>query len=218
MLYDWDWKGAESSVRRALRLAPEDAQLSVRAAGLMQNLGRLEEAAALVARALALDPLNVDAHVASGLLLTIAGRLTEAESAYRTALELGPQRAKVHFHLCQLHLLQGRTDDAMHEAEHEVDETFRLQGTALVELARGRVAESDAALRELVRKYADDAAYQVAQVHAQRGDAERAFEWLERAHRQRDAGLVSMQIDPLLRGLHDDPRWRRLLERMGFAA
>ena len=152
------------------------------------------------------------------MLLTSAGRLTEAESAFRTALELGPQRAYVHFHLCNLHLLQRRIDDAMHEAEHEVDETYRLQGTALVELARGRVAEADAALRKLVRKHADGAAYQIAQVHATRGDAERAFEWLERAYRQRDAGLASMQIDPLMRGLHDDPRWQRLLAKMGFAA
>jgi hypothetical protein len=39
----------------------------------------------------------------------------------------------------------------------------------------------------------------------------------ERAYRQHDAGLTSMQVDRLLRGLHDDPRWRRLREKMGFA-
>jgi TolB-like protein/Tfp pilus assembly protein PilF len=217
MYYDWDWRGAESCIRRALQLAPEDSQLTVRAASLMQNLGRREEAEALVPRALALDPLNVDAHVASGWLLTLAGRLTEAESAYRRALELGPQRAKIHFYLCDIHLLQGRPDEALHEAEREIEETFRLHGIALAERARGRAAAADATLRELVRKHADDAAYQVAEAHANRGDADRAFEWLERAFRQRDAGLASMKIDPLLRGLHGDPRWRALLERMGLA-
>ena len=61
------------------------------------------------------------------------------------------------------------------------------------------------------------AAYQIAELYAMRDDADRAFEWLERAYRQHDAGLTSMQVDRLLRGLHDDPRWRRLLEKMGFA-
>ena len=215
--YDWDWKGAESCLRRALQLAPEDSQLIVRAATLMQNLGRREEAEALVLRALALDPLNVDAHLASGWRLTLAGRLPEAESAYLRARELSPQRAKVHFYLCDIHLLQGRPEEALHEAEREVDETFRLHGIGLAELARGRVAASDAALRELIRKHQSDAAYQIAEAYASRDDAGRAFEWLERAYRQRDAGLASMKIDPLLRGLHGDPRWPLLLQRMGLA-
>ena len=215
--YDWDWKGAESCLRRALQLAPEDSQLIVRAATLMQNLGRREEAEALVPRALALDPLNVDAHLASGWRLTLAGRLPEAESAYLRARELSPQRAKVHFYLCDIHLLQGRPEEALHEAEREVDETFRLHGIGLAELARGRVAASDAALRELIRKHQSDAAYQIAEAYASRDDAGRAFEWLERAYRQRDAGLASMKIDPLLRGLHGDPRWPLLLQRMGLA-
>jgi len=215
--YDWDWKGAESCLRRALQLAPEDSQLIVRAATLMQNLGRREEAEAQVLRALALDPLNVDAHLASGWRLTLAGRLPEAESAYLRARELSPQRAKVHFYLCDIHLLQGRPEEALHEAEREVDETFRLHGIGLAELARGRVAASDAALRELIRKHQSDAAYQIAEAYASRDDAGRAFEWLERAYRQRDAGLASMKIDPLLRGLHGDPRWPLLLQRMGLA-
>jgi hypothetical protein len=50
-----------------------------------------------------------------------------------------------------------------------------------------------------------------------RGDADRAFEWFERAYPQHDAGLTSVKVDQLLRCRHDDPRWRRMLERMGFA-
>jgi TolB-like protein/Tfp pilus assembly protein PilF len=216
MYYDWDWNQAESSIRRALLLAPEDSQLAVRAGALMLNLGRHEEAAALILQTLALDPLNVEAHIASGWQFAIAGRLTDAESAYRKALELSPQRAKIHCYLGILHLLQGRLDDALHEVEQEVHETFRLHGIALTQYARGRTAQSDAALRELIRKYADVAAYQVAEVHAYRGDADSAFEWLERAYRERDAGLPSMKIDILMGKLRGDARWQLLLERMGL--
>jgi len=218
MWYDWDWRGAEASLRRALQLAPEDSQLLILAATLMQNLGQLEEAAALARQALALDPLNVEAHMTSGLQLLYTGRLAEAERAFRKALELSPhQRARVHYLLGRACIQQGRPDDALREVEQEAHETFRLLGTVLVQHARGRAAESAVAMRELTRKYAQGAAYQIAQAHAYRGDADQAFEWLERAHRQRDAGLASMKIDPLLRALHADPRWQRWLKRMGLA-
>jgi len=217
MYYDWNWKAAESCMRRALRLAPEDSLLAVNAATLLLNLGQVDEAAVLVRRALALDPLNAGAHFASGWLESLAGRLVEAERACRKALELGPNRMKIHFRLCDLHLLQGRADDALQEAEREVEDLFRLLGIALAQLARGHAVESDAALRELIREHGEAAAYQIAGLYSMRGDPDRAFQWLERAYRQRDAGLASMRVDRLLRGLHDDPRWRRLLEKMGFA-
>ena len=51
------------------------------------------------------------------------------------------------------------------------------------------------------------AAYNVAEVYAYRGDKDRAFEWLERARRQRDGGLGFMLCDPFLANLREDPRW-----------
>jgi hypothetical protein len=48
-------------------------------------------------------------------------------------------------------------------------------------------------------------------------DADRAFEWLERAYQQRDTGLPQMQSWPLLRNLHGDQRWRPFLEKIGLA-
>jgi TolB-like protein/Tfp pilus assembly protein PilF len=217
MYYDWDWKAAEACIRRALRLASDDSRLIVSAANLLLNLGQVEEAAALAARALALDPLNAAAHVLAGWLESLAGRLAESERACRKALELGPKRMKIHFRLCALHLLQGRADDALQEAEREVEDPFRLLGIALAERALGHAAESDAALAELIREHGEAAAYQIAELYAMRGDPDHAFRWLERAYRQRDAGLTSMQGDHFLDRLHDDPRWRRLLEKMGFA-
>ena len=60
--------------------------------------------------------------------------------------------------------------------------------------------------------------YQIAEVYAFRGEIDTAFEWLERAYRQRDGGLPDfLKLDPLLANLHDDPRWPVFLEKMGLA-
>jgi len=79
------------------------------------------------------------------------------------------------------------------------------------------MAESAATLKQLIERCANDGALQIAEAFAYCGDADRAFEWLERAYLQRDSGLPQMQSWPLLRNLHGDPRWSRFLERMGFA-
>lgn len=218
MYHDWDWPGAEAAIRRALELAPEDSQLCVRAVTLMQSLGRLDEAAPLARQALALDPLNVDAHIACGWQLVLEGRLIDAETSFRNALELSPQYTRIHANLGRVLLFQGRLDEAVLEVQQEPSETFRLHGVALVQHARGRAVESDAALDELTTKFAEDSAFQIAEVHAFRGHTDQAFEWLERAYRQRDAGLVSMRNAILLRNLHSDSRWHPFLAKMSLKA
>jgi hypothetical protein len=80
-----------------------------------------------------------------------------------------------------------------------------------------RITESDAALAELIGKTSETGAYQIAEVYAYRNDKDKAFEWLERARRQRDAGLPGLRADTLLPNLHSDPRWVPFLREMGLA-
>ena len=56
-----------------------------------------------------------------------------------------------------------------------------------------------------------------------RGETDKAFEWLERAYRQRDGGLVAVlpwvspvKWNPVFRSLHDDPRYSALLRKMNL--
>src|SRR5205085_9025898 len=44
MFHDWDWNGAETSLGRALELAPGKALVLLRAGTLAYNRGRLDEA------------------------------------------------------------------------------------------------------------------------------------------------------------------------------
>ena len=67
------------------------------------------------------------------------------------------------------------------------------------------------------RKNWRNRAYQIAEAYGYRNDKDHAFEWLERARRQRDAGLPGLRTDTLLTNLHDDPRWDAFLRTMGLA-
>ena len=110
----------------------------------------------------------------------------------------------------------GKNADALAEAEKETDEESRLLNLALVYWAMDRRTDADMALRQLESKFANVAAYDIGTVHAYRGEADAAVTWLERAYRQRDGGMVFLKVDPLLRNLRSDPRYKVLLRKMNL--
>jgi TolB-like protein/Tfp pilus assembly protein PilF len=216
MVYDWDWRGAEASTRRAMQLAPGDALVFRNLALLANILGHLDEAVGLYRQSAEQDPLRAGTYFNLGIVLHSADRLAEAEAAYRKALELDPQRGGTPAYFSLVLLAQGRGDEALTEAKRESEEPYRLWALAIAHHVLGHGAESDEALRELIEKDAEGGAYQIAEVHAARGEADPAFEWLERAYAQRDTGLVEVKASPRLRSLHGDPRWGAFLKKMGL--
>jgi adenylate cyclase len=57
-------------------------------------------------------------------------------------------------------------------------------------------------------------AYQIAQAHAFRGEADLAFKWLERAYDQRDGGVSDIKSDRAMRKLVGDPRYKAFLRKL----
>jgi adenylate cyclase len=215
--HDWNFRGAEASLRRALELAPGNALVLRRAAILALNLGRLDEAIALNRRAVEQDPLSAEAFGNLGLALEAAGRLADADSARRKALELAPHRTSTRAHLALTLLARGRHEEALADAMQEPEPVWRMRALAIIHHAAGRHAEAEDALRELIASYAERAAFQIAEVYAAHGETDLAFEWLARAYAQRDPGLCQTKMQPSLRRLHSDPRWGAFLRKMGLA-
>jgi tetratricopeptide (TPR) repeat protein len=149
-----------------------------------------------------------------GVHAWIAGRLDEAEAAFRKVLELNPEYPNAHRLLGLLYLARSSPEAAFREMERENDPSWRRLGLALAYPALGRKTEADAALREILEKDKEDSAFQIAEVYAFRGEADEAFEWLNRAYAQRDGGLSHIKGNPLLRDLEGDPRYAAFLKKM----
>ena len=145
-----------------------------------------------------------------------AGHLDEAELALARMLEISPQCGLAHYMLGYVHLMQGAPKEALVEFEQESIRKFRLLGLTLAHHAQGRMTQSDEALRELVERESDVGACQIAWAYAYRGDADRAFEWLDRAYARRDTPSW-MSRHPLLFSLHADSRWQPFLHKLGLA-
>jgi TolB-like protein/Tfp pilus assembly protein PilF len=213
---EWDWKGAEASFARALELAPHNIRIICNAIFMLLARLRHDEAIALLRHAVELDPLSATVHCFLANCYRLAGRLDEAEAAIRKSLELNPRGGFANYFHSDICLSQGRLEEALDAAKREIHDMFRQLALANVYHAQGRHAESDAALDALIETFTDNAALQIAEALAFRGERDRAFVWLERARVQRDAGMSMVRALPTLRGLHGDPRWGPFLERVGL--
>jgi tetratricopeptide (TPR) repeat protein len=178
------------------------------------TLGRLEEAIALTRRAIELDPVATAGYYNLGLLTYKAGLLDESVAASRKCLELNPQRPGANRRVGLVYLEKGQPDSALAEMERETEPGWKLYGIALAYHALGRKKEADDALAAYIDEYQDGWAFQIAVIYAYRGEADKAFEWLERAYDQRDGGLAEMKGEPLLRNIEKDPRYAAFLQKM----
>jgi tetratricopeptide (TPR) repeat protein len=101
--------------------------------------------------------------------------------------------------------------------EKESVEYFRLEGLAYVHHVLGNVAESDAALDELIAKYERRRPSGIARLLAYRGEFDRAFEWFEKAVKYQDGNIVNPDWEVMGSPISDDPRWLPFLESIGMA-
>ena len=216
MFHFTDWLGAEQSLARARESAPGDASV-LRLSGVLANaLGRSDEAIELSRRSLDQDPLSAASYHSLGLALDVVDDHAGAEDAFRKALDLAPQRVSTCAHLALTVLAQGRNEDALAAAAREPEEGYRLWSLALVHRVTGDHRKAETARERLMEMYGHHYAVRLAEVFAAEGEASAAFEWLDRAHHQRDQGLARVKTSPRLRFLHGDPRWRAFLRKTGL--
>ena len=215
-LFDWNWKAAHDEYQRAFELAPGNADVLRAVAGMTRIFAGPQAGIELLRKATELDPLSSTAQRILGLRCFLAGRLDEAMSALKVALDLNPKSGLVYCFMCATRLAQGHAAEALELAERESLPDFRLLGIALAQHTLGRKDQSDAAISQLIADHGNEAAYQIAEACAWRGEIDRSFEWLERAYIQRDPGLAHMASDSFFRAMHDDPRWLPFLKKMGF--
>jgi serine/threonine-protein kinase len=187
------------------------------AGNLANARGEKTQALEFDRRAVALDPVNAQARGFLAGNLSVSGKQSEARAEYSRVIELNPSAPNSHAGVGLTYLLEGKFEEAAVAAQKDAADWARLLIVSCARWAQKRVPESDAALAELIAKVSETGAYQIAEAYAYRNDKDNAFEWLERARRQRDAGLPGLRADTLLPNLHDDLRWDAFLRKVGLA-
>jgi TolB-like protein len=212
-----DYPHASEESERALTLAPGDAIVLAEYSQQAAYMGRSDVAIDIARKGVALDPLNLLSHRALGDALRITRRYKEAIVAYQDAIAVdpGPPESYARSGLAQYAL--GSNQMARSSCEMKPDYWENRLCLALAFERLGQRRESDAQIKWLKEFYGgDQLAYQFAQIYAQRGDRDKAFQWLETALRLRDAGLRRLKTDPLMDPLRKEPRFQAVMRELRF--
>jgi len=211
-----DLATAARQLERAFELDPTNLDIIRGAGTLARDLGRLDEAIALTKYVIDRDPVNAGAHGGMGIIYQYAGRLDEGLASARTGLRLSPGRLASNYFIGNVLLLKGQYEEALAAyAKEESDEEYRVKGTALALWELGRQEEFEAAFADLRERWGEQWPSEVAHVYAWIGDADAAFEWLDKAVAQNEDGLLTQFNRHWYAPVHDDPRWAAFLEETG---
>src|SRR5437879_5966466 len=163
--FDYNWKGAAETLRKALALAPQDPALLMEAGNLASARLESTQALDLFRRAVALDPVNAQARAFLASNLSASGRQEEARAEYARVIELNPSAPNSHAGVGLAYLLEGKFEEAAVAAQKDAADWARLLIMSCARWSQKRVPESDAALAELIANTSDTGADQIAEVY-----------------------------------------------------
>jgi serine/threonine-protein kinase len=218
-LYDWNQPEAEQLLRDAVDLEPANALLRSSLALFVATRGAFDEAERIASTAAADDPLHPRVQFYLAWVHYIARRYEDAVKTCRRLLEIEPRMSTARWLLAKSLCLLGRMEEARTELAACAEESkvwFAPQAAVLI--ATGAPDEAHARAHELAqraeREWVPPVA--VAEVFAQCGLGDLAFEWLERSLVARDYWLVGLLVEPMFDPLRADPRFDEIVRRVGF--
>jgi DNA-binding winged helix-turn-helix (wHTH) protein/tetratricopeptide (TPR) repeat protein len=233
-LGEWDWPAAERSLRRALAIEPAQPEALVQYGGLLEALGRLDEALHFKQQALARYPQS------PWLLVQIARsywhqrKYDETIVWARRVLDLDPRNLLAVGLIRGVHWKRGDLEGFL-EQDFRRASLFGAREEALGhlnqiagELRRVYVDAGLLGVRRYMAEMPDDARLEFdttlkqadrrAACYGEAGRLDQAFGCLDQAIASRDPGIVYLAVAPHWDSLRGDPRFRERLTRLALVA
>lgn len=221
-LWDWDWPNAEREYKRAFELGPPSTDTSIQYAVYLSAMGRHDEAVKVMREARASDPVSQPSNGLLGTVYYWSHRFDEAIDQFQKNLVLHPDSAFDHGYLGTCFEQKAMYSEAMEEYLR----AKTSDGVGQEELTRFRQAfvksgmngflqeELKSAIAPSKSRYVDP--YWIAMLHTRLSDKDEAFQWLEKAYKERRHSMAFIKTEPMFDGLHSDPRFQDFIRRLGL--
>ena len=223
VFYEWEWSRADRAFTEAIALKPGYATAHQWYAEFLITQERFDEAEAEAKRALELDPLAMVIGTTLGDVHFFSRRYEAAVAQLRKTGDLDPSFVPAHSDLGRVLVELGRYEEAF----KEFGTAIRLSGSdpdaspglGHAYAKAGRPEDARRVLEKLKSQRALRyiSPHAIAVIHTALGETESAFEWLEKAYRERDRALVWIKVHPRHDPLRGDARFQSLLARMKLA-
>ena len=221
MYYDRDWASAERAFRRAIELDSTYAPGHQRYAYLLTALGRAAEARSEILRATRLAPLSLSAATDAGFVYFYTGALRDARTQLESVVLRNAASPGAHLWLGRLDQLEGHPAAALQEYESTGSLRQWVPTVAGVGYIYGTMGQREQARRALATLHEMAASqyvspYAVALVYTALGERDSAFAELDSAVTERSNWVVWLARDRRWDPLRADPRFDKLLKRVGL--
>jgi DNA-binding winged helix-turn-helix (wHTH) protein/TolB-like protein len=217
--FDWDWKGAEQELQRAIEIDPNYGDARRANAFYLTYLGRFSEALAEINRAVELEPVSVLFNRDVAQILWSARRYDEVIEQCHKTLDLDPNMRTVYGWLARAYEKKGLYEQAI-EAYLNSAEVFSFgpeSGAALNEAyAVSGWKGFWRLMLEMVKKRSKQryvSPFLFAEIYVRLGEKEQALHWLEKTYQERLSAIVALNVNPMWDEFHSDPRFTALLRR-----
>jgi TolB-like protein/DNA-binding winged helix-turn-helix (wHTH) protein/Flp pilus assembly protein TadD len=218
--HDWDWARAEREFRQAITLNPNYATAHHWYAEHLMWRGRFDEALRESERARQLDPLSLIIAADNGAIFYYARRYDRAIDRLRSVRAVDPTLSRAYL-LIAVYADHGMFDQALAEEARWrplIPAPVHWSSLAYVYGRAGRTADARHAIHELLRLSEREPvqARVFAWSYAGVRDTAQTLAWLEKAYAEHSGELVALRVSPAYDFLREDPRFQRLLQRVGL--
>jgi DNA-binding winged helix-turn-helix (wHTH) protein len=218
-LSDWNWTGAERSLARALELSPDHTQARMLYGQWLEVMGRLEEGLRIKMRCLQHEPHSALVHLGIAQSQWNLRNFEESIRWANKALDLDPHHLLAREFLAGAYWKTGDEDAHLREIIRHA-ESYGVPSSALDPLKDAYARGGREAVVRLGLEHNAEAmpALQRSLLHAEAGELDAGFEYLDRAIASHDPSLVYLAIGPQFDRLRKDSRFPARVHRMGLRA
>jgi serine/threonine protein kinase/tetratricopeptide (TPR) repeat protein len=219
--YEWDWTGAESEFKEAIRLQPDHVRAHEYYSWYLACVGRNAEAREHARRAQQIDPLSAEANAWGGLVSYYARQYDEAIEQEKRAIGVDSSYWFAHYFLGWTYLQKGQTREAIAELQKAADLGGFPQSIAPLGHAQAKAGNRAEALKILAELKAWNkpglvAPYDLATVYFGLGDKEQGYALLDKAVEARNWWMLFIKVEPWMDPLRSDPRYQAIVRKMNF--
>ena len=228
--YDYDLKGAERELKRAVELNPKYPSAYQWLAEVYHFSGNGDQALSEINKAIELDPLSMVINNQKGRVIDFGGKRDEATAQFKKTIELFPDAASPRNNLADVYEAKGMYSEAVEQRLIQIKLLFGVSPENIKDL---QLAFEKDGYKGFVQKQIDiqlDSqrsslekdknaylpAFRIAETYARLQDKDKAFEYLNKAYDQREPQIAELKIRLPLSFLRDDPRFKELLKRVGI--
>lgn len=228
--WDYDWAGAEKAYKRAIELDPKYATAHLWYGELLALRGRHDEALREISTALELEPFSMIINREKVKYLRYAKRFDEALSLNKKVNDMFPDQASFHGINGTIYEAQGNYAQAFEEywLSSKSEEDFDPEDLKQMRDAFDKGGwdgfqkrAQEKSLRVISDELAQDKdkyipAINYATAYGYGRDREKTLEYLNKALEERSMVMLYLKVAPQYFFLHDDPRFKELVRKVGI--